>query len=177
MIPLRDRAVPGWKNIFPHHPLLPSSPVPFPLQLCSPQGSWAAPPIVGVGIGKGQWSRQLPSHWGRSSSWPAGQEGEGLGLRRDLSREQGKGGWWWVELRGWPPSASSALTVRTGLMASVAWSRSEHCGEGWHAGVPPAHQQLLYAWHLTLQCVGTTGDFGKGWGTSWGHPGWGLQSW
>lgn len=62
-------------------------------------------------------------------------------------------------------------------MAPVARSSSEQCREGWHAGVPPAHQQLLYARHLTLQRVGTAGDFGKGWGSSWGHPRWGLQPW
>lgn len=69
------------------------------------------------------------------------------------------------------------LTVRAGLMAPVAGSSSEQCGEGWHAGVPSAHQQLLYAWHLTLQRVRTAGDFGKGWWPSWGPPGWGLQPW
>lgn len=62
-------------------------------------------------------------------------------------------------------------------MAPVARSSGEQGGEGRHAGVPPAHQQLLYARHLTLQCVGTAGDFGKGWGPSWGHPGRGLQPW
>lgn len=48
--------------------LLPSRPVPFPLWPYSPWGSWAAPPIVGMGIEKGQWSCWLPSRWGRSSS-------------------------------------------------------------------------------------------------------------
>jgi hypothetical protein len=62
-------------------------------------------------------------------------------------------------------------------MASVAWSSGEQRGKGWHAGVPPTHQQLLYAWHLPLQCVCTARDFGKGWGPSWGHPWWGLQPW
>lgn len=49
-------------------------------------------------------------------------------------------------------------------MAPVAGSSSEQCREGRHAGVPPAHQQFFYAWHLTLQRVGTAGDFGEGWG-------------
>lgn len=74
-----------------------------------------------------------------------------------------------------PPAQT--LTIRTGLMAPVARSSSKQCREGWHTGVSPAHQQLLYAWHLTLQRVGTAGDFGKGWGPSWGHPRWGLQPW
>lgn len=74
-----------------------------------------------------------------------------------------------------PPAQT--LTIRTALMATVARNSSEQCGEGRHTGVPPAHQQLFYTWHLTLQRVGTAGDFGKGWGPSWGHPRWGLQPW
>lgn len=46
----------------------PFSPIRFPLQPCSPWGSWAAPPIVGVGTGKGQRSHRLSSSWERSSS-------------------------------------------------------------------------------------------------------------
>lgn len=76
---------------------------------------------------------------------------------------------------GAPPPPAQALTVGTGLMAPVAGSSGEQGREGWHAGVPPAHQQLLYAGHLTLQRVGTAGDFGKRWGPGWGHPGRGLQ--
>lgn len=78
--------------------------------------------------------------------------------------------------RGCPPPART-LTIRTGRVASVAGSSGEQRGEGWHAGVPPTHQQLLYAWHLPLQGVGATGDFGKGRGSGWGHPWWGLQPW
>lgn len=62
-------------------------------------------------------------------------------------------------------------------MAPVARSSSEQSGEGWHARVPPAHQQFLYARHLTLQRVGAAGDFGKGRGPSWGDSGWGIQPW
>lgn len=80
----------------------------------------------------------------------------------------------WSSRRG-PPPPAQALTVGTGLMAPVAGSSGEQGREGWHAGVPPAHQQLLYAGHLTLQRVGTAGDFGKRWGPGWGHPGRGLQ--
>lgn len=40
--------------------------------------------------------------------------------------------------------------IGTGLMASVAWGSCEQSREGWHAGVSPTHQQLLYARHLSL---------------------------
>ena len=80
------------RYLTPRQSPLPSSAVPFPLPPCSPWGSWAAPPVVGVGIRKGQRNRWLPWHWGRSSSWPAGLEGVGLGLRRDLSGDKGKVG-------------------------------------------------------------------------------------
>lgn len=73
------------------------------------------------------------------------------------------------------PPPVQTLTVRAGLVAAVAGSGGEQRGEGRHAGVPPAHQQLLYSRHLALQCVGAAGDFGKGWRPSWGAPGWGLQ--
>ena len=163
--------------LFP--PLPPSSPIPFPLQPCSPWGSWAAPPIVGVDTGKGQWSHQLPWRWGRSSFWPAEREGKVLGLHRDLCSDKGKVVVV-VVMGGAPGTAhppSWTLTIRTGLMAPVAWSSSEQRREGRHAGVPPTHQQLLYAWHLPLQCVGAAGDFGKERWPSWGPPGWGIQPW
>lgn len=85
-----------------------------------------------------------------------------------------------------PPSSKDALrdilppagmlTIRAGLMASVAWRSSEQSREGWHAGVPSAHQQLFYAWHLPLQCVGAAWDFGEGQRPSWGYPWQGLQT-
>lgn len=89
-----DRTTPDWRLesilVSPSF-TLPSSPNPFPLWPCSPWESWAAPPIVGMGTGKGRQSHQLLLSWGRSSSWPAGQEGEGLGLHRDLC-DKGKVG-------------------------------------------------------------------------------------
>lgn len=48
-----------------------------------PWGSWEVPPVVGMDKGKGQKSPLQPSHWGRSSFWPAEQEVEGWGLHRD----------------------------------------------------------------------------------------------
>lgn len=88
------------------------------LWLCSPWRSWEVPPVVGMDKGKGQRSPLLPSHWGRSSFWPAEQEAEGWGLHRDLSRKKLKVG------RGWGEGA--------------AQGSSEHCGTH-HEGRPGGH--------------------------------------
>lgn len=107
------------------------------------------------------------------ASWTGGG-GPGSSQGSMWGQGEGGGGRWGTGMAH-PPVQT--LTVRAGRMAPVAGSSSEQCGEGRHAGVPPAHQQLLYSWHLPLQRVGAAGDFGKGWRPGWGPPGWGLQPW
>lgn len=72
-----------------------------------------------------------------SSQGSVGEEGES---GRYLSSPE-------APLRGVLPRAGT-LTVRTGLVAAVSWRSSEQGRKGGHAGVPPTHQQLFYAWHL-----------------------------
>lgn len=104
------------------------------------------------------------------ASWTAGGgPGSSQGSVREQRTVDGA-----VQLRAIPPLGLShpplGLTIRTGQMAPVAGSSGEQRGEGRHTRVPPTHQQLLYTRHLPLQRMGSTGDFGKGWGPGWGSP-------
>lgn len=109
------------------------------------------------------------------ASWTGGG---GPGSSQGSAHEKGK----WLYLssledpRGDVLLPAGTLTIRTGLMASVAGRSSEQSRKGWHAGVPPTHQQLFNAWHLPLQRVGTSRDFGEGRRPSQGCPWRGLQA-
>lgn len=105
---------------------------------------WAQEGVTGAascsGVGEGPVLGQL-DRWGRA--WVF------TGI---CPRRRGK----WMHWSGSKEPLRDALplegtlTIGTGLMASVAWGSCEQSREGWHAGVSPTHQQLLYARHLSL---------------------------